>query len=99
MPEAASAADLIAQFKKAHEWAEEGALMAYESTQVAIASLVASEHTTAIFSDHKYFENKDVSAAQYKLDTVLEKIPSSPKSYGAKTPPSTWWLQCAAQPC
>ena len=80
MPEAASAADLIAEFKKAHEWAEEGALMAYESTQVAIASLVASEHTTAIFSDHKYFENKDVSAAQYKLDTVLNlKDPILPK--------------------
>ena len=80
MPEAASAADLIAEFKKAHEWAEEGALMAYESTQVAITSLVASEHTTAIFSDHKYFENKDVSAAQYKLDTVLNlKDPILPK--------------------
>ena len=45
--------------------------MAYESTQVAIASLVASEHTIAIVSDHKYFDNKDVSAAQYKLDWIL----------------------------
>ena len=45
--------------------------MAYESTQVAIASLVASEHTTGIFSDDKYFHNKDVSAAQYKLDSIL----------------------------
>ena len=68
MPEAANAADLIVEFKKAQEWAEEGALMAYESMQVAIASLVASEHTAAIFSDDKYFDNKDVSAAQYKLD-------------------------------
>ena len=53
--------------------------MAYESTQVAIASLVASGHTTAIFSDHKYFD-KDVSAAQYKLDSILNlKEPVLPK--------------------
>ena len=54
--------------------------MAYKSTQVAIASLVASDHTTAIFSDHKYFENKDVSATQYNLASILHlKEPILPK--------------------
>ena len=44
--------------------------MAHESTLVAIASLVAAEKTTAIFSDENYSDDKDVSAAPYNLATV-----------------------------
>ena len=72
MTEVAEAAALIAEFKQTHEWKEDSVLMAHESTQVAIASLVAAENTTAIFSDHKYFDDKDVSAAHYNPATILQ---------------------------
>ena len=41
---------------------------------MAIASLVAEEITTAIFSDQKYLDDKDVSTAQYDLATVQQAV-------------------------
>ena len=71
MAEAADAASLSAESKQNHEWKKGSALMAHESTQVAIARPVAAENT-AIFWYQKYFDDKDVCAAQFNLATVQQ---------------------------
>ena len=98
MVEASATAALLANFKKVHEWTRGSSFMAHESTQVAIASLVAEENTTAVSPDAKYFDNKDVSAVQLNLATILQikelKLPQVIRCNG-----STFQVVIAVKSC